>query len=74
MRLSDWITDAVEARMEKIHGNTGKKNAMKGDKPRDGRIQVRVPMDVEIAAKEAAARNGVSLPDYIAELIRSGMI
>ena len=35
---------------------TPAKNAMKGDKPRNGENPGQVPLDVEIAAKEAAAR------------------
>ena len=69
LRLSDWIIEALEARMEKIHGNTSKKNAMKGDRPRAGRIQVRVTEDVELAAKEAAAKKGVDMSDYISGLV-----
>ena len=55
---------------ERKHGLTGRPgNALKGDKPRSGRIQIRVPLDVEIAAKEAAERKGLGLPDYISGLV-----
>lgn len=57
---------------ERKHGLTGRPgNALKGDKPRSGRIQVRVPLDVEIAAKETAEKKGMDLPEYIASLIRA---
>ena len=55
---------------ERKHGLTGRPgNALKGDKARSGMISVRVYEDVEVAAKEAAQRQGVSLPDYISGLI-----
>lgn len=56
--------------VERKHGLTGRPgNALKGARPRSGRIQIRVDADVESKARKSAEKAGVSLPDYISALI-----
>ncbi|MFA5387290.1 MAG: hypothetical protein WC322_02735 [Candidatus Paceibacterota bacterium] len=42
------------------HGNTGKKNALRGDKPLSAQIVVRCPSDLKSRAEKAASDRGIS--------------
>ena len=46
--------------IKKPHGNTGKQNALKGDKPLTAQIVVRCPADLKSRAEKAASDSGIS--------------
>jgi len=50
--------------MSKPHGNTGKKNALKGDEALRARVAFRLPQSVKDAADKEAARLGVSASQW----------
>lgn len=54
----------------KKHGNTGKQNALKGDKPKGSFLSVRIEPDMKQRLIDAAKAKGQNLSDYVIEKLK----
>lgn len=56
----------------KPHGNTGNRNALKGDAPKDAFLHIRINGKVKAKAKADAKRHGLSVSEWVELLIKAG--
>lgn len=57
--------------IKKPHGNTGRQNALRGDKPLTAQIVVRCPADLKSRAEKVACARGVSLSRLVVSCLES---
>lgn len=58
---------------EKPHGNTGRRNAMKGDKPLSTSIAFRAPPELKERAEKQAASEGLKLSQWLLQLVERAL-
>lgn len=59
--------------MQKPHGNTNKKNAMRGTVPADAFLHIRITPDLKSSAQQFANDRGMSLSQLVCEALESAV-